>query len=285
MRGRRWASVVTTVVALVSAMVGIDGGTVADATVRRAVDQRRRRRDRGRARPARYVPTSFRSRCRDQAASFDDLKYSQAIVTSFSASLNCLTVAGDRVFYWKFDNREGADAFLETVVSVDSYTDASTKLSDCPSATTYSTGEGKQERRGGRVFCFLGGAATDLPEGTPIVQWTDERLGIVAQAFNVDDPEHVHRFFARDSGPLAKPDRAGIPTATSAAARRSEGRALLALVPKASARGAPSSTISRVKRSGVCMSGGCGWWRTSTSARPMTVLQRWNTPASSTPIP
>ncbi len=213
MRGRRWASVVTTVVALVSAMVGIDGGTVADATVRRAstngVDAATAA---GRDLLA-YVPTSFRSRCRDQAASFDDLKYSQAIVTSFSASLNCLTVAGDRVFYWKFDNREGADAFLETVVSVDSYTDASTKLSDCPSATTYSTGEGKQERRGGRVFCFLGGAATDLPEGTPIVQWTDERLGIVAQAFNVDDPEHVHRFFARrlraarEAGPRGHPDR------------------------------------------------------------------------------
>ena len=217
-------------------MVGIDGGTMADATVRRAsangVDAATAA---GRDLLA-YVPTSFRSRCRDQAASFDDLKYSQAIVTSFSASLNCLTETGDRVFYWKFDNREGADAFLETVVSVDSYKDASTKLSDCPSATTYSTGEGKQERRGGRVFCFLGGAATDLPEGTPIVQWTDERLGIVAQAFNVDDPQHVHRFFARDSGPLAKPDRAGIPTATSAAARRSEGKALLALVPKASAR-------------------------------------------------
>ena len=67
--------------------------------------------------------------------------------------------------------------------------------------------------------------------------WTDEKLGIVGQAFNADDPEHVHHFFTHDSGPLSKPNRSGIPTARTTAARRSEGKALLALVPQASASG------------------------------------------------
>jgi hypothetical protein len=87
------------------------------------------------------------------------------------------------------------------------------------------------------VFCFQAGEGVGLPVGTPVVVWTDEKLGIVGQAFNVDDPEHVHRFFANDSGPLSKPNRSGIPTARTVAAQRSEGKALLALVPKASARG------------------------------------------------
>jgi hypothetical protein len=222
---------------LASATVAIEGGSEAGATVPRAsagaVDASTLA---GRDLLA-YIPTDLRGRCIDGGAVFDDTKYPQAIVSSFSASLNCSTAAGERVYYWKFDNRAGADALLENLVTVENYKDASTNLSDCPSATTYSTTESGKKRRGGRVFCFLAGDGIGLPVGTPVVEWTDERLGIVGQAYNVGDPQHVHRFFARESGPLTKPDRTGIPTARTAAALRSDGKALLALVPKASQRG------------------------------------------------
>ena len=102
-----------------------------------------------------FVPTAFRGRCIDSDQVLDDQTYVQAIVTSFSAAVTCSTADGERVLYWKFDNRAGADAYLATFVAIDNYEDASTKLSDCPSATTYSTTEGKKQRRGGRVFCFL----------------------------------------------------------------------------------------------------------------------------------
>ena len=103
-----------------------------------------------------YVPTAWRARCNDLDSTFDDQTYSQAVVTNFVNSLSCKTEGGERVYYWKFDNQEGADAFLETLVTVANYADASTKLGDCPSATTYNTTEGtKKKRHGGRVFCFL----------------------------------------------------------------------------------------------------------------------------------
>jgi hypothetical protein len=229
--------VVVTIALLAGATIGVGGASEAGAAVRRVsaepVDASTLA---GRDLLA-YIPLALRGRCIDGGAAFDDTKYPQAIVTSFSASLNCSTAAGERIYYWKFDNRAGADALLENLVTVDNYKDASTDLSDCPSATTYSTTEDGKKRRGGRVFCFLAGEGIGLPVGTPVVEWTDERLGIVGQAYNVDDPQHVHRFFARESGPLTKPDRTGIPTARTAVALRNEGKALLALVPKASTSG------------------------------------------------
>ena len=110
MRCRRWAAV-TMVVLFGSTLVTIDGGEVAGATVPRAssgvVATTRAARD-----LLAYVPTAVRGRCTDSDVSFDDQQYPQAIVTSYSAELDCTTAAGEEVFYTKFDNRAGADALL-----------------------------------------------------------------------------------------------------------------------------------------------------------------------------
>ncbi len=209
MRGRGWAAVTTIILLFAGDVVMIEGSDEADASVSRAASGVDAATLAARDLLA-FVPTAFRGRCIDADEVLDDQTYAQAIVTSFSAAVRCSTADGERVLYWKFDNQAGADAYLATFVAVDSYQDASTKLSDCPSATTYSTTEGKKDRRGGRVFCFRSDEDdTSLPVGTPVVAWTDERLGIVGEAWNSTDPEHVHRFFAHDSGPLTKPDRSG----------------------------------------------------------------------------
>ncbi len=238
MRGRCWATTVTIVVLCATALVTIERGEAAHATIPRAsngVDaQTRTARD-----LLAYVPADVRGRCTDDDFHPDDQVFTQAVVSSFSAALDCTTAAGEEAFYFKFDNRAGADAYLETVVTVDNYRDASTNLSDCPSATTYTVTEGQKTRRGGRVFCFLAGEGnpSNLPADTQVVTWTDERLGIVAEAFNPQQPEHVHTFFAHDAGPLTRPDRSGIPPLPAVDVLRARGTALLALVPKASVRG------------------------------------------------
>jgi hypothetical protein len=235
-RGRCSAAAVTIAVLLAAAVVTIEGGGVANATVRQASSGVDAATLAARDLLA-FVPTAFRGRCSDSDISFDDQTYTQAVVTSFSAAVNCSTADGDQVYYTKFDDRAGADGYLETIITVDNYKDASTKLSDCPSATTYSTTEGKKKRQGGRVFCFPVAEGFNLAVGTPVVVWTDERLAIVGEAFNADQPEHVHHFFAHDSGPLTKPDRSGIPVLPTAASLRTHGKSLLGLVPKGSARG------------------------------------------------
>src|SRR3954454_9494528 len=117
----RWTSVVTSFLVLVSALVVTEAGTTAAAAVRGAaatgVDAATAA---GRDLLA-YVPTSFRRRCTDLSSTFDDQSYLQAVVTTFVNSLSCSTAAGERVYYWKFDDRAGADAFLETLVTVANY--------------------------------------------------------------------------------------------------------------------------------------------------------------------
>ena len=237
MRGRRWTSVVT-IVFLVSTMVGIEGATTAGAPVTAMRRPRRRRRDRGRARPARVrpdfvarplqrprllvrrpdVPASRGDEFRELAQLHDEGRRTRLLL-EVRQSGGCRRVPGHA--------RHGRELRRRI--------DEAGGLPVGDDVQHHSGEEGEAPRRAGVLLPGRRGSRT--AGRSPVVVWTDEKLGIVGQAFNVDDPEHVHRFFADDSGPLGKPNRVGIPTARTVAAQRSEGKALLALVPKGSTRG------------------------------------------------
>jgi hypothetical protein len=188
-----------------------------------------------------FVPAEFRSTCTipHPREPTDGSNVTQAMLDTITVELVCRPGNGvDTVIYTQHDSVDNADLDIDALIDTKALDRESGDSGDCPSSSTYSLG--KSHRRAGRVYCFLASAdnANSLPPGTPVITWTYEPLAIVAQTWGSSlDPEPLHSFYANDAGPLSTPDRSGIPPLATAAALRSAGNALSAIIPKPSRTG------------------------------------------------
>jgi hypothetical protein len=180
-----------------------------------------------------FVPREFRASCEalDPDTSSD---VDQSVLDAQRGALSCTSTDGKvSVIYSRFASSDDADAYIAQEVHPATTDDASDDPGDCP--TQFRVQRGKDDTDVGQYYCFLAQDADGIDNGTPIITWTYEPEGIVAQAHDREaDLARLRKFWSDDAGPLSSPDRRGIPPLATAAQLRARGKALLGSVPAAS---------------------------------------------------